>query len=169
MNLSTWYFKQSFFYRKCFKKNLLTFIFFRGFQYENIFLVTGSFSSGLSQGFEAEGVGLTEHNTINNLSNHGLTTSPPIRGLFSEWIVAHSLRKKLERKKIIRLKKIMFQSSKIMIRTRVSWDYSFKGIVSWNKMTFGRFHCIAGNFLMIRCRILNLKNFDFILMVKKYI
>jgi hypothetical protein len=32
-----------------------------------------------------------------------------------------------------------------------------KGIVSWNKMTFGRFHCIAGNFLMIRCRILNFK------------
>jgi hypothetical protein len=44
----------------------------------------------------------------------------------------------------------------------------FKGIVSCNKMTFGRFHFIAGNFLIIRCRILNFKNFDFILLVKKY-
>jgi hypothetical protein len=35
-------------------------------------------------------------------------------------------------------------------------------------MTFGRFHFIAGNFLMIRCKILNFKNFDFILIVKKY-
>jgi hypothetical protein len=35
-------------------------------------------------------------------------------------------------------------------------------------MTFGRFHCIAGNFLIIRCWILNFKNFDFILLVKKY-
>jgi hypothetical protein len=43
-----------------------------------------------------------------------------------------------------------------------------KGIVSWNKMMFGRFHCIAGNFLMICCRIYNFENFDFILMVKKY-
>jgi hypothetical protein len=35
-------------------------------------------------------------------------------------------------------------------------------------MTSGRFHCIVGNFLMIRCRILNFKNFDFISLVKKY-
>jgi hypothetical protein len=35
-------------------------------------------------------------------------------------------------------------------------------------MTFGRFHCIAGNFLMIRCRILNFKIFNFFSMVKKY-
>jgi hypothetical protein len=34
-------------------------------------------------------------------------------------------------------------------------------------MTFGRFHCIAGNFLIIRCRILDFKNFDFLLLVKK--
>jgi hypothetical protein len=32
-----------------------------------------------------------------------------------------------------------------------------KGIVSWNKMKFGLFCCTAGNFLMIRWRILNFK------------
>jgi hypothetical protein len=31
----------------------------------------------------------------------------------------------------------------------------FKGIVYWNKTTFGRLHCIAGDFLIIRWRNLN--------------
>jgi hypothetical protein len=63
--------------------------------------------------------------------------------------------------------KISYQNYKIYC-TVYSIYCTLKGIVSRNKMTFGRFQCIAGHFLMIRCRILNFKNFDFILMVKKY-
>jgi hypothetical protein len=41
-----------------------------------------------------------------------------------------------------------------------------KGIVSWNKTTFGRLNCIAGEFLIIRRKILNFK--IFVLKFKKY-
>jgi hypothetical protein len=43
-----------------------------------------------------------------------------------------------------------------------------QGIVSRSKMRFWRFHCIAGNFLMIRWRILNFKIVVLILKFKKY-
>jgi hypothetical protein len=38
---------------------------------------------------------------------------------------------------------------------------TFKGIVSWNRMTIWQFYCIAGNFLIARWRILNFKFFVF--------
>jgi hypothetical protein len=41
------------------------------------------------------------------------------------------------------------------------WEGSLKGIVSWNRMTIWQFYCIAGNFLIIRWRILNFKIFVF--------
>jgi hypothetical protein len=42
--------------------------------------------------------------------------------------------------------------------------YVVKGIVSWNKMTFWRFHCIAENFLMR----LDLKIYVLIIKLNKY-
>jgi hypothetical protein len=47
------------------------------------------------------------------------------------------------------------------------WKH-FKGIVSWNKMEFRWFCCIAGNFLCIRWGIKNFKIFFSILKFKKY-